>query len=217
MNKPLRAITLLELVIVSILLVMVVMAVWSIDSYSRHHVLTADRRTRLQNEVSYILEHIHKYVFLGVGNVSSPAIVYNAGSGFTVSHVDLNYTPANLSDDLQIQYLLNPNNTISCFCTQLDGSSPPCPADCPVAPGEELCRQHILANVTNSTMPQEPSTGYTSGFYINITDGPTTTPPSGTTIEVGLVARWDPTTAKSVDNPQVEMKTRVYATGASAK
>lgn len=65
-----RAVSIFELLISIILLSVIVLALASIDLFSRHHVVTADRRARLQNQVYYIIEHMGREMARAVGNES---------------------------------------------------------------------------------------------------------------------------------------------------
>ncbi len=58
----------LELLIAIALLGMVVLAITNIDVFSRYHVINSERRSSLQNEISYILEHMAKQLNLAIGN-----------------------------------------------------------------------------------------------------------------------------------------------------
>jgi hypothetical protein len=42
----------------------------SIDLFSRHQVLTSERRAQVQNEVSYVLEHMSKNISRAIGNAN---------------------------------------------------------------------------------------------------------------------------------------------------
>jgi Tfp pilus assembly protein PilV len=61
-------ITLWELIIALILLSVIILGISSIDVFSRFHLVTSERRTQLQNEVSLALEHIFKQMINTSGN-----------------------------------------------------------------------------------------------------------------------------------------------------
>lgn len=63
-----QSVTLIELLIAISLLGILALAFTSIDLFSRYHVLTADRRTQVQNEASFVLEHMSKEVVKAIGN-----------------------------------------------------------------------------------------------------------------------------------------------------
>jgi Tfp pilus assembly protein PilE len=200
-----RGITLLELLIASILMVIVTLALVSIDTFSRHHMKTSDRRSRLQNEITFVLENMQKYVSRGVGkvNASSYNVLQYVANGFRI-RVDLRNTPSDFTDDLYFDYVLSVSN-LTCSCGPVGAGPAACPADCPA--GGEILSSHMVTGYQSAlTMPNNPTL---AGYYVNITD-------NGSAVEVGLAARWDPTTPKTAENPQVEMKTKMCATGSSA-
>jgi type II secretory pathway component PulJ len=63
------AVTLVELLIAIVLLSLVVLNFSSLDLFSRHHVITADRRVKVQNEVSLAMEHMAKQLSRAIGNI----------------------------------------------------------------------------------------------------------------------------------------------------
>src|SRR3989338_5081842 len=69
-----KSITLLELLIAITLLSVIVLGFTSIDLFSRYHVLTADRRAKVQNEASYVLEHMAKEMVRAIGDFNNPAV-----------------------------------------------------------------------------------------------------------------------------------------------
>jgi Tfp pilus assembly protein PilW len=193
MNKRLSGMTLIELVVAVILLSVIILAVMSIGSFGRYHLISSDRRARLQNELSFALEHMQKNIVQATGNATNPPIVVLA-NGFSV-RVDRNLVPTlSIADDTTISYTLA-GNTLTCSDEAVIISS------------------HICSGVSTVSMPLFPA----SGFYINVTDRPIGVTDRGATVEVGLVGRWAPTIAESLDNPQVVMKTKVCASSASTK
>lgn len=190
MNRPyIKAVTLVELLIAVVLISLIALGFSSIDIFSRHHVISADRRAKLQNELAYALEDIQKNVSQGVGNYNDPSLVQLA-NGFQV-RTDINSpaTPQDLSDDTWISYTLSGN--------QLSSSS------------SGVLASHILSGVAFASLPSDPN-AINNGFYILFSD-------NNTVVEVGLASRWRPNEALSVDNPQASMKSRLYTRGSAAK
>jgi hypothetical protein len=74
------AVTLLELLIALVLLTIVVLGFVSIESFSRYQVLSSERRTALQNEVSLALDHISKNIFSAFGNTRIDPVNQPAGN-----------------------------------------------------------------------------------------------------------------------------------------
>jgi hypothetical protein len=69
-----KSVTLLEVVVVIALLGMIVLGFSTIELYSRWHVVASDRRAKLQNEVSYIIEHMAKNLGQAIGDFNHPAV-----------------------------------------------------------------------------------------------------------------------------------------------
>jgi len=63
-----RGVTLIEVLIAISLLSVIALALSSIDLFTRHHVIGSDRRAKLQNEVSYPLEHMNKHISQAIGD-----------------------------------------------------------------------------------------------------------------------------------------------------
>lgn len=203
-------VTLLELLIAIVLFSIIVLGLSNIDIFSRLHVISSDRRAQLQNELSNALEHMGKRVIQGVGNQGQAANqpiqrFPPAGTitGFRV-RVDPNQTLQNLTDDLWFNYVLNSNtNTLSCTCTRISAASPACPPN-------EILSTHIMPGVAFQTIMPSPLPNPPQGYYINLTD-------NNTTIEVGLVARFQPANNISPENPQIEMKFRMQTRLSAAR
>jgi type II secretory pathway pseudopilin PulG len=65
-----KSITLLELVISISILGLLALAFSNLDTFTRYHVMTSDRRARLQHEASYVLEHMAKEITKAIGDFS---------------------------------------------------------------------------------------------------------------------------------------------------
>lgn len=85
MHKPVSAVTLLELIIAIVLVGLLCTSYYTIDSFSRHHVIHSERISKLQNEVTGLLDHMSKHLINSTGNeISSGAnsvIIVGAVSG----------------------------------------------------------------------------------------------------------------------------------------
>ena len=119
MIKKNKSVTLLELMISLSVISVMVLSFYGIDNLSRNQVLNSDRRAKVQNELSYILEHMSKYVHRSIGNniIASNRAIQAAGSGFQV-RVDFNSipTPSNFTDDAWITYSYS-GSTLSVACS----------------------------------------------------------------------------------------------------
>jgi len=194
MAKRIRGLSLIELLVSMILMSLVLLGFFSIDLFSRHHVVSSDRRAKVQNEIVRSLEYMSKYVQQSIGDFNNPPIkAYPAvvgQTGFQV-RVDLNtpQTPGNLADDTWVIFYLDTNS----LKTQTGGAT-------------EVLSSRIISNFATNVMPETPD----KGFYVSITD-------QGTAVDIGLVGRYDPTTASTTDNPQLSMKTRLICPSSSAR
>lgn len=68
-NKP--GLTLFEMLISVVIFSLVVLGLSSIDTFSRYHVISSDKRAKLQNDAAYILEHMAKETARAIGDVTS--------------------------------------------------------------------------------------------------------------------------------------------------
>jgi len=191
-----KSLTLLELLIALSLFFVIVLAFTSIQYFIRFHLVTSERQSLLQNEISFALEHMAKFVSQGVGPLPLETVGGNPPNGFRV-RVDRNLTrtppqfptPANTDDDNWISYrLIGAPLRLTCSCATISASSPSC--------------ANFIGDDLSFHIPTPPA----AGFNINITG-------NGSMIEVALVARWQPNNGVSLDNPQVVMKTLIYARG----
>jgi len=207
-RKNTRSITLVELIISIIIVSIMVLIVYGIYTYPHSQVLNAERRTKVQNELAFALEHMSKYVLQASGDTDNPPIKAYPNSGTQTgfqARVDFNptQTPSDLMDDAWVSYSLPADsNTLSTACT------PEAAGTCGSFVNENLSDK-IIANFVSGTMPNNPD----NGFYVSID-------PSGNIVEVGLVGRLYPnenptTAAMRLLNPQVEMKAKILCNNAS--
>jgi Tfp pilus assembly protein PilV len=143
MPKKKYGLSLIELLVSVVLMSLVLLGFFTIDLFSRNHVVTADRRAKVQNDISNALEHMSKYIQRSNGNRNRNAIQALA-NGFRV-YIDLRNTPSVFTDDGYLDYTLS-GNTLSVTCTPNGGT-------CPFTSPENLSNKVIAG-----------------GFYVNITD-----------------------------------------------
>jgi hypothetical protein len=67
----------MELLIALVIMGLLVIGFSSIDLFSRFHVIASERRAKLQNEVSFGLEHMTKTVGAAIGDINEPPVIYN--------------------------------------------------------------------------------------------------------------------------------------------
>jgi Tfp pilus assembly protein PilV len=207
--KNIKSLSLSELMISILMVGMMILSFYTLQTFSNVQAITADRRAKVQNDLAYCLEHMSKYVQKATGNSIRQAIQYCA-NGFRV-YVDFNSppTPLDFSDDGYIDYTLS-SNTLTATCSAGAGT-------CPFTVPENLTSKIIAGVTTGSSMPAIP----TNGFYINIGSDIYTL---ATFLDIGLVGRYSPTEAISTGrnlttpqevNPQVALKTKLICNNSS--
>lgn len=67
-----HSITLVELLVAVSLLGLLIVGISSLDTYARLHLVTSDRSAQVQNEISYVLEHMAKQISKAIGNRAIP-------------------------------------------------------------------------------------------------------------------------------------------------
>ena len=77
LNKDIKGITLMELVVAMVLLAVIVLGATAFDSASHSFFAESRRKAHVVNEMSLILEHIGKYTEQAVGNKDDPGILVN--------------------------------------------------------------------------------------------------------------------------------------------
>jgi len=68
MNRIINGLTLLELVIGIFLMAIIVLGIANIDIFSSFHVTNVSRKSKLQNEVSIVAQHMTKEIGRAIGN-----------------------------------------------------------------------------------------------------------------------------------------------------
>ena len=188
-----KSVTLLELLIVIVIFGLIIVGITSINVFSRHNVVSSDRRTRLQNEVSLCFEHITKQGLRTIGNEtiyganSAVSIVPNTSLSF---YVDRNSNgrreDPSLNIDTWVSYTFNPATYRLTFCANC-GSSPTCV--CTAANTEVISEKIVAFNPTKVA-------NFTQGNHV----------------EVLITARWDPSqpsATASSENPEMNMRAAI--------
>ncbi len=212
MNHPLsttKSITLVELLISIVIVTIMVLSFYGLETFSREQLINSDRRAKVQNQLAYALEHMGKYVQQAQGNLTRQPIEYFppvSPDGFRV-WVDSNQTPGDLTDDPWVRYRIN-GNTVTATC---GGGN--CPAS--FINNENLTTK-VLSNFSAGIIPSPLPNNPAAGFYVKIDPDS-----SGNfnVVEIGLAGRYDPSQPYSLatrsKNPQVEMKTRIICNNSS--
>ncbi|MCM8797489.1 MAG: prepilin-type N-terminal cleavage/methylation domain-containing protein [Candidatus Omnitrophica bacterium] len=189
MQKIQSGISLIEMLVTLVLLSILVLGVSSIDVFSHYHLFTADRRAKLQNEVSYLLEHMAKNLLLAIGNPALGESVVDTSSpvsGYSSAlhvYVDANASGSRDTDDYWVAYGFNNSVGAVRYCGNCSGN--PC-TTCNIE------WENISTRISSCSWNYD-----TSANYINVT----------------VVSCWDLTQAKypcnTSNNPQITMNSTI--------
>lgn len=182
MHKRFKGITLIELLIAMVLLSIIVLGLNSIDFFSHFHLITSDRRARIQNEASFALEHMSKQITNAIGDLQSPPLQVYPGNREIRIRVDSDRDGYLDVDDLWIGYRqLGSQILFYPDATQLGNS--------------EVIANHILAEglKVDQCIDDACSASHINRFNITVT------------------ARWNSAIPVSLENPEIVLRTTVVA------
>lgn len=188
-----RGVTLVELSIAICIFAIIVMGFSSIDTFSRYHVIISDRRVKLQNDASYVLEHMAKEISKAIGDYTNIPVVIDDSNRRIKVYIDYNADGQRSSGDRWIAYRYRDSS----------------------APAAEQYQIWYCPQCTDSTCDTcNPAWGTTDNTLTKKISS--FTPPSvtGNYVNIQLTACWDPdgspVVCGTVDNPALEMKNRIY-------
>ncbi len=136
MWRYLKAFTLVELLIAIVLLGIIVLSISSIEVFSRNQLFSADIRAKIQNEGSFLLEHMTKYIGRTIGNADTNPnkLIYTHDSADTKTKtvavfIDANGNGKRDSNDHWIAYEFFVDNYTLKFCYDAgnEATVPNCP------------------------------------------------------------------------------------------
>lgn len=191
-----KSVTLIELIIAISLVAVIILGINSISIFSHYQVISSDRRAKLQNNVSYSLDHITKQGLKTIGNekVFNPPVnsavrvsALNATNSFLAFFIDANGNGRrDTVDDYWIRYSFASASRQLSYCDNC-GSSSAC-GTCFATDGRE-----VLSNKITAFRPTKVAK---SGEGIHH-------------VEVEITGRWYVSMPVSADNPEVTMKTTI--------
>jgi hypothetical protein len=113
MKISVSGVSLLELLIALVLFSVLIVGISSIQSFSTYHVLSADIRSSLYKDLTYVLEDMTKNIQVVTGDAHDPGIQDIPGSGFR-ARIDVNaiQTPGIYGDDTWIDYTISGNRIL---------------------------------------------------------------------------------------------------------
>lgn len=158
-SRPHRSVTLLELLIAIVLLAVVILGINNANMFSRYHLISSDRRAKLQNDLSLSLEHIVKQASKAVGNETvygaDSAVYITATTLSVLADTDINAQRNPGTGDFWIRYKLDTGTKKLNYCSQCPDAA--C-ATCSVA--EEI----VASNISSFTCSKD----FSKGNYVNI-------------------------------------------------
>ena len=114
-----KTVTLTELILGVVLLGMVILGVGAFNAASHQLLASSERKTQVINELTFILDQLHRDILLGIGDVNNPSINVNAAGNTLTIRQDIDLatgnplnTPGDYTDDAMITYVFgvaNPN------------------------------------------------------------------------------------------------------------
>ncbi len=125
MDRKIRSFTLVELILTILLLSVIILAATSFDYTSLFLFESSRKKSVIINEMSLVLDHIHKSAIHITGDVNDSGINVDSGNQAVNLRVDVNDTPCDYSDDIWVRYEctnVNSNQYKIDFCS--DASSP---------------------------------------------------------------------------------------------
>jgi len=185
-----KSVTLVELLIAVCIFALIVIGFSSIDTFSRYHVVSSDRRAKLQNDASYVLEHMAKEIGKAIGDVNNSTVdTANIGGDAAVQvWIDYNQNGQRDAGDREIAY-------------RFTGS--------PAAYQIKFCPECTNGPCTNCN----PNWNSTEILSSRISSFTSTYSSTDNYVGINITACWDaqnnPGTCGSLDNPRLEMKNRI--------
>ena len=179
-----RAVTLLELILAIVLMSLIVLGFTSINTFSRQNVIMAGNRAKLQNSITFVLEHMGRNIARAIGDVNNPPVSFPVTDNCTDSAIRIridsdNDGMLNTSTDKLIDYSYNITNKELRYYSNYTNCS-----NCSVS-----CYEVIANKITSNLNTTYVTYSNTSNY-----------------ITIDLSGRWDPTNSTiSPTNPQVNM------------
>jgi Tfp pilus assembly protein PilV len=181
-----KSVTLIELLISIVLIGLVILGLSNIELFCRNQLISSDRRLKVQNDASFLLEHMAKYIGRAIGDAQNYPVDFD-GVNTTRAIIDRNNNGLKDLEEEQYQIAYEYNqaaHTVS-FCSSYDNTTNQC-RDTSGPVSWEILANHILTNILP---PNLDIHGGNSNY-----------------ITVNITACWDPNrTCGTIDNPETTM------------
>ena len=204
--------TLIELLIAIILLSVISLGFTSMSLFTNFQTITSDRRAKLQNTASLILEHMSKNIAHAIGNemINGKDMVVNTapiGADEAVRvFIDVPdatnptpFTPNGTRDASDHWIAYRRDVSLLQFCPECTDST--CVTCTPAWGTTDVNNLSNNINVTTFTVTK-PTKEVLNATDLRLSDN---------YIEVLIACRWDPdpTKAAAIDNPEINMRNRI--------
>lgn len=208
-------ITLIELLTAISLLSAIALGLTSIDLFTRHHVISSDRRAKLQNEVSFALDHISKSLARAIGNIP-------------IDHVNDTTLGTDIIDTVAVAEPGDPAGSVLKIYVDGPDSTP----DGKRGAGDyrvayrfrdssaalaaeknrlEYCANYIFGGANSYEVIANRITSFSAALEGYVSGNPAS---GSNSLNISLTACWDPAQARyacgAPDNPSVTMSGLVY-------
>jgi len=210
---PEKSVTLLELIISMVIVGMIVFSFFSIHLFSRYHLITSIRRAKLQNDVSYILEHMAKQISNSIGNENIYGASSVAANITTANAIRINFYIDASRDGIRGNPQNNPPQNVDHWISYRYDTLG---AD---QYSITYCGRCQQSNCVNCMDSEERLSAKITNFTPIINRNPDNTLRDNY-VEVRVTSCWDPTNSNSCgysENPVVSMNTRVKMPSVSAR
>lgn len=185
-----KSVTLIELIIAISLVAVIILGINSVSIFSHYQIISSDRRAKLQNDISYCLDHITKQGMKTIGNEmvfgSNSAVSIGASPISLAFFIDADNDGQKDASDYWIGYVYD-GSELSYYDNCGSGAAPACSVS-----------TEVLSNKIKDFTPNRPP---------NFADG-------NNHIEVSISGCWNPDPAavpacNTPDNPEVTMQATV--------
>ena len=203
-----KSVTLLELLISIVLIGLVILGLSNIESFCRNQLLSSDRRLKVQNEASFVLDHMAKQIGRAISDPESDPIIVPVASNCFKVLVDANgngvLDKSGASLDNFIAYRYNTATHLLDYCPNMSLIPPPaenaCMADGDCSGGAwETLSRHVTSAMNSANIIYSNSSNY---------------------VEINITACADPGSANpcgGMRNPSVNMKSSVIMPSVSTR
>ena len=180
-----KSVTLIELIIAVTLVAAIILGINGINIFSHSQIISSDRRTKIQNDISFCLDHISKTAVETIGNevvFGLDTAVKKVTDTSLAFFIDANANGnKDSSGDYWVKYTFSSSDNKLTYCGNC-GSSSAC-GTCSIS--NEVLSSKIVAFT--------PAKDFTLGNHVG----------------VEITGRWLPSESASSNNPEVKMNSAI--------